>query len=146
VGQVDIEGAILTPLKIISHPKGDVRHALKASEKSFQNFGEAYFSSVLNNDIKGWKKHKKMVLNLVVVSGEIKFVIFDDRENSKTKNNFFDVTLSLNNYQRLTVPAGVWMAFQGKSDSTNLLLNLASIEHDPEEAISKDIKEISYAW
>ena len=146
MGQALLEGVSLTPLKIISHPKGDVMHALKASEKSFHEFGEAYFSSVIKDDVKGWKKHTKMFLNLIVVSGEIKFVMFDDRPDSKTKNQFFEVALSLNNYQRLTVAPGIWMAFQGKSIATNLLLNLASIEHDPTEAVSKELKEISYVW
>ncbi len=146
MGETPLDGCSLTPLKIISNPKGDVLHALKATEKSFVQFGEAYFSTVLKNDIKGWKKHKEMTLNLVVVQGEVKFVLFDDRPTSKTKNQTFEVTLSRNNYQRLTVAPGIWVAFQGRSDSTNLLLNIASIEHDPAEAITKDLKEVSYVW
>lgn len=146
MGQTKLEGVLLTPQKVIATPKGDVYHAMKASDSSFSGFGEAYFSSVNFGEIKGWKKHTRMVLNLVVVSGEIKFVIYDDRETSKTKNQFFEVRLSLNNYQRLTVPAGVWMGFQGLGQEKNLLLNIASLEHDPNEAIAQDLKDISYEW
>jgi len=146
VGEASLDGCSLTPLTIISNPKGDVLHALKASEKSFAQFGEAYFSIVLKDDIKGWKKHKEMILNLVVIQGEVKFVLFDDRPKSTTKNQTFEVILSRNNYQRLTVAPGIWVAFQGRSDSVNLLLNIASIEHDPAEAITQDLKEVSYVW
>ena len=31
-------------------------------------------------------------------------------------------------------------------DENNILLNLASIEHDPEEVISVDLNKISYEW
>ena len=72
-----MDGVTLTPLKIIPHPSGDVLHGIKSSEASFAGFGEAYFSTINQGDIKGWKKHSKMTLNLVVPKGEIQFVIFE---------------------------------------------------------------------
>jgi len=141
-----IEGLTLTPLKKIEHPKGDIYHALKCSENSFSLFGEAYFSTVIHDEIKGWKKHSKMVLNLVVPVGSIKFVVYDDRENSKSHGEFFQVIVSKDNYCRLTVPSGVWMAFQGQGTELNLLLNIASIEHDPYEAQTESIEYLNYNW
>jgi dTDP-4-dehydrorhamnose 3,5-epimerase len=141
-----IEGVILTPLKQIIHPKGDIYHGMKKSDIGFESFGEAYFSTVIKDEIKGWKKHTKMVLNLIVPTGEVEFIIFDDRKESKTYNQFFSICLSQKNYKRLTVPSGVWMAFKGIGENTNMLLNLASIEHDPSEAMTKDLSEINYIW
>lgn len=141
-----IEGLILTPLKQIVNPKGDLYHAMKKSDEGFTSFGEAYFSTVIKDEIKGWKKHTKMILNLVVPIGAVEFIVYDDRENSSTKDKFFSVVLSQENYQRLTVPVGVWMSFRGVGDELNMLLNLASIEHDPKEAITKDINQINYTW
>lgn len=135
-----MDGVILTPLKQIHHPKGDVFHAMKKSDDGYNGFGEAYFSSVNKDAIKGWKKHKEMVLNLVVPTGAIEFIVFDEK-----KEEFFSIILSQNNYQRLTISAGLWMAFRGIEES-NMLLNLASMEHDPAEAIQKEIEEISYEW
>lgn len=135
-----LNGVFLTPLKKIAHSKGDVFHAMKSSDKGFSGFGEAYFSTVQKSEIKGWKKHTKMILNIVVPIGEIEFVIYD--ENSK---EYFNIKLSQNNYQRLTIKAGIWLAFRGLSDN-NMLLNMSSIEHDPEESVNKDLDEISYDW
>lgn len=135
-----MDGVILTPLKQIHNPKGDVLHAMKRSDDGFNGFGEAYFSTIYKGDIKGWKKHLKMTLNLVVPVGEIEFVVYNERTE-----DFFSVELSQNNYQRLTVEAGLWMAFKGMSESS-ILLNIASIEHDPSEAVNLDIDEIKYAW
>lgn len=122
------------------NPKGDVFHAMKKSDNGFNGFGEAYFSTINQSDIKGWKKHTEMTLNLIVVSGEIEFVVYN--ENSKT---FFDVALSQDNYQRLTVRPNLWMAFRGLAEN-NILLNLASIEHDPSEVVILDLQEINYEW
>lgn len=129
----------LTPLKQIANPKGDIFHAMKKSDKGFDGFGEAYFTTVHQNSIKGWKKHTKMTLNLVVPVGAVEFVIYDGK-------SFYSVTLSQDNYQRLTVAPGAWMAFRGVGKEMNLVLNLASIEHDPSEAVNCDLDEIVYAW
>ena len=135
-----MDGVILTPLKQIHHPKGDVFHGMKKSDDGYDGFGEAYFSTINQDDIKGWKKHTEMTLNLIVTVGEIKFVVYDE----ETKE-FFSVTLSQNNYQRLTVKPNLWMAFQGVGEY-NMLLNLASVEHNPNEAINIDLSEINYEW
>ena len=135
-----MDGVVLTPLKQIYHPKGDIFHAMKKSDIGFDGFGEAYFSTINQNDIKGWKKHTNMTLNIVVPVGNIEFVVYDE----KTKE-FFSTKISHDNYQRLTIKAGLWMAFKGL-EKHNMLLNLASIEHDPNEAINIGIEEIKYEW
>ena len=135
-----MDGVILTPLKQIRNPKGDIFHAMKKSDDGYDGFGEAYFSTINKGDIKGWKKHSSMSMNLVVPLGEIEFVVYDEN-----KNDFFSTKLSKNNYQRLTVRAGLWMAFRGIED-INMLLNIANLEHDPSEAVNLILEEIHYEW
>ena len=43
------------------------------------------------------------------------------------------IILGASNYKRITIPPGVWYGFKGISKKENLLHNLASIEHDPDE-------------
>ena len=140
-----MDGVTITPLKIIPHPSGDVLHGMKSSEDSFFGFGEAYFSTIKQGDIKGWKKHSKMTLNLVVPKGEIQFVLFDDRDKSTTQGEFMSILLSLQNYQRLTVSPGLWVGFKGLSVE-NILLNIASIEHDPTETVNIPLDSLDFNW
>lgn len=128
-----MEGITITPLRIIQGQDGSVMHALKNLEVDFVEFGEAYFSTVKYNAVKGWKKHKKMVSNFIVPVGKILFVFYDDRTESETYNQFYEVELSTENYQRLAVQPGIWMAFKGIDKKLNLLLNISSIPHDPKE-------------
>ena len=144
--KVSIEGIVLTDLKMINHPQGDIYHAMKKSDKGFEGFGEAYFSTINKNEIKGWKKHLKMTMNIIVPVGEVTFVLFDDRENSNSVNNFFSVKLSPTNYNRLTVPPGIWHAFKGHNHDLNLILDIADIEHQPDEIIRIELDEISFNW
>lgn len=144
--KVNIDGIKLVPLKIIEVDKGNIFHALKKSDNGFSGFGEAYFSEVLENEVKAWKKHTKMIMNLIVPIGAIKFVFYDDRHGSNTYNSFYEIELSKRNYCRLVISPGLWFGFKGISKGQNLLLNISNIEHNPEECERKSINEIVYKW
>lgn len=141
-----IKDVLLTPLKRIAHPKGEVMHAMKRSSPGFAGFGEAYFSTVLPGEIKGWKRHRRVTLNLVVPVGTVRFVIFDGRANSPSFGCFNDYMLGKENYARLTIPPGLWVAFRGLDENLNMLINLADEEHDPVESDNIGIEEIHFDW
>ena len=131
-----LSGVLLSSLKIIDSEQGSVLHAIKSSSEGFQGFGEAYFSTVLQNSKKGFKCHKKMLLNLVVPVGEIEFCIVD-----LDQGKYQLVRLSRANYHRLTIQPGLWMGFKGVGEEESLLVNVANIEHDPKEALAKDLSD-----
>lgn len=133
-----MDGVTLTPLKIIPNTKGDILHAMKVTDESFNGFGEAYFSCLNQGAVKGWKKHTKMTLNLIVVFGKIKIVVFNQK-------NYYEVILSKDNYHRLTVIPGLWVSFQGLSKH-NILLNIANIAHNPNESENVDLSSFDYDW
>lgn len=146
MGAVNIEGVTLCPLRQIPVPGGDLWHALKCTDEGFAGFGEAYFTQVEPQRVKGWKRHNRYVLNLVVVVGMVKFVIYDDRDGSATRGKFQEVILSpKDNYQRLTVAPGLWMAFAGVDLSQNsMLIDFIPEVHNPEESDKKELNEIPY--
>ena len=80
-----IEGVVLTPLKQIKDERGAVFHVMKNNSDTFYSFGEAYFSKINENIVKGWKYHKEMKQNFCVPFGELKLVLFDDRVNSSSR-------------------------------------------------------------
>lgn len=142
-----IDGVTLHPLRHIPVPKGDIYHALKSTDDGFCGFGEVYFSEIKPRMTKGWKRHNRMTLNLVVVMGKIRFVIYDDRSESPTKGEFQEIILSPNqNYQRLTIAPGLWMAFHGEAEETSLLMDIIPQPHDPTEADTKDISEFDFVF
>ena len=141
-----IEGVKVSKLKIIEVHGGNVLHALKASESDFSGFGEAYFSMIDFKIIKGWKRHKKMTLNLVVPIGSIRFILFDSRVGSPTFGDITEIILSNSNYSRLKIPPMVWFGFQGMEMSTSMLLNIANIPHNKSEIEEKSLDEINFDW
>ena len=144
--QALIDGVLITPQKRILNPDGDILHALKRTGPGYIGFGEAYFSTVHTGVVKGWKRHRRVTLNLVVPVGVIRFVIYDDRSASPTAGRFADISLGGENHARLTVPPGLWLAFQGNREGQNLLLNIIDEEHDPGEADHIDLAVIPFLW
>lgn len=143
--QINIQGVELHPLKHIIVPKGDIFHALKSTDEGYAGFGEAYFSQIESGAVKGWKRHNRMTLNIIVPVGKIRFVVYDDREGSATNGKFQEVILSPeSNYQRLTLAPGLWMAFQGMDKGLSMLMDIIPEPHDPSEADRKDIEEIKF--
>ena len=128
------KGVSITPLKKINNNKGDVFHVLKCTEESFRGFGEVYCTTVHFGSFKGWKKHTRMLMNLVVLVGEVEFYFY----NELLKQSFV-IKAGQNNYIRLTVEPGLWVAFKGVEHGLNLILNIANIQHDPSESINVEI-------
>ena len=137
MGNIDgseIDGLLFTALRQIKVEGGDVLHTLKASDEGFVGFGEVYFSFVKKEFVKGWKRHNRMTLNLVVPIGEVDFFVHD-ADLGVTKK----ITLGESNYGRLTIRPGLWVAFKGKCSGNNMVVNVGSIEHDPKEVSNRPI-------
>ena len=139
---VALDDILVTPLKRIPTVGGDVIHALKNSDTGFNGFGEIYFSWVEQGAIKAWKYHQRMTLNLVVPIGEVNFVFHLENQ----KNNFRKESIGEDRYVRLSVPPGIWFGFQGGAFGHNLLMNLADMNHEPDEVLRKPVSYFDYNW
>ena len=112
-------------LKIINNQNGDI---LKFFKKNDLEIGELYFSWINKNVIKGWKRHKKFNLNIVVPYGMVKFICFNN-PNKK----IFKFEIGEKNYKRLFIPHGYWFAFMSTNNSKSLVCSLSSKIHDKKE-------------
>jgi dTDP-4-dehydrorhamnose 3,5-epimerase len=141
-----INGVFYYPLNIINTTGGSVMHAIKGFDDNFPEFGECYFSTAQAESPKAWKKHSRMICNLFVPQGEVQFVFYDNREESKDFTKIVEFKLSQGNYGRLVINPGIWFGFAGITDS--IILNVSNIKHDPNESIRLEpgTSEIPYNW
>jgi len=143
-----IDRVLVKPLKQIVDERGKVMHMLRSDDENFEKFGEIYFSVVNPGAIKAWHLHPKMALNYAVVSGMIKLVLYDNRENSPTKGELMEIFMGDNNYVLVHVPVGVINGFKGIDTKPSIVANCATIPHDPSEITRIDPfdKTIPYDW
>ena len=143
-----IHDVIITPLKTISDDRGKVMHMLRSDNEGFKSFGEIYFSTIYESAVKGWHLHKESFLNYTCVKGEVKLVLFDDREESKSKNKIQEIILSPKNYNLVTIPPKIWNGFKGLDKEESIIANCLTLPHNENEMVRKDPsdKNFNYKW
>ena len=130
---------ITTNLKQFHLVEGDVLHALKSNEEEFRGFKEAYFSTINPYKKKGWKKHLKMTMNLIVPIGSVGFTFYDAK-----KNFLKNIVIGQENYLRITVPPNIWSGFKCLSPYKSYILNISNHLHDPKEVERKPITYLNF--
>lgn len=143
-----IDGVVVTPLKRIEDARGAVLHMLRADAPHFAGFGEIYYSVVNRGVVKGWKRHTRMTLSLTVPFGGVRLGLIDGRPDSPTHGVSQIVVIDPAHYVLVTVPPGVWSAFQGLTEPPAVLANCANILHDPAEAVTVPVDQppVPFTW
>lgn len=143
-----IAGVGVKPLRQIIDERGRIMHMLREDDQGFERFGEIYFSAVLPGVIKGWHLHQRMVLNYAVITGLIKLVLYDARQQSETYGELTELFVGEGNYCLVTIPPGIWNGFKGVGLKEAIVANCATIPHDPEEIRRLDPLDASipYDW
>ncbi|MEG2171960.1 MAG: dTDP-4-dehydrorhamnose 3,5-epimerase [Desulfovibrionaceae bacterium] len=144
-----IDGAPLLDLKVIPTAGGPVMHMLRQNSPLFMGCGELYFSEVFVGAVKAWKQHSLQTQHFSVPVGQLKVVLFDDREGSNTRGQVQEILLGRpDNYRLLRIPPRLWYGFTAVGTGPALICNCADIPHDPTESLRKapDDASIPYTW
>ena len=143
-----IEGMQVIPLARIPDERGTIFHMLKRTDPHFVEFGEIYFSSVYQNVVKGWHRHRDMTLNYACAFGRVKVVVYDDRAGSATSGELVEVVLGPDNHSLVVIPPDVWNGFKGLSEPFAIVANCCTHPHDPSRSDRLDPfdNDIPYDW
>ncbi len=143
-----IQGVSIHPLQQIADDRGKVMHMLRRDDPWFERFGEIYFSLAYPGVIKGWHLHKEMTLNYAVIKGRIKLVLYDDREDSPTRNTLQEIFTGEDNYCLITIPPKIWNGFKAIGMEPALVANCATEPHDPSKIVRLEpfTDNIPYDW
>ena len=143
-----IKGVLVKPLSQIADERGKIMHMLRADEPHFEQFGEIYFSVVNPEVVKGWHIHKEMTINYAVISGTIKLVLYDPREDSPTKGGIQELYIGEDNYVLVKIPPGIYNGFKGMGTKPAIVANCATLPHRPDEIERLDpfTSDIPYDW
>lgn len=82
---------------------------------------------------KGWHPHTKMMLRYAVPWGRIKLVLYDKREDSPSCVELQKIFLGPDNYCLVTIPPHIWNGFKEIGVDPAIVVNCASIPHDPDD-------------
>jgi dTDP-4-dehydrorhamnose 3,5-epimerase len=142
-----IDGVHVVPLRRIPDERGTIFHMLRRDDAHFSAFGEIYFTSIYRDVIKGWHRHVEMTLNYACPWGRVKLVLYDDRDDSRTRGTLMEHFLGPDDYSLVVIPPGVWTGMKGM-DPVSLVANCATHPHDPArtERLDPFSPTIPYDW
>ena len=88
-----IDGVKTKTLRLIPDERGWLMEVLRCDDPEFfQKFGQVYVSATYPGIVKAWHYHKHQIDNFACITGMVKLVLVDTRDESPTKdavNEFF---------------------------------------------------------
>jgi dTDP-4-dehydrorhamnose 3,5-epimerase len=110
----------------------------------------AYQSRLYPGAIGAWSCHARTIDRLFVNQGELKVVLYDGRDNSRTAGMISELYVGDARPALVILPIGVWHGLQNLGDSDALILNFPSEAYnyaDPDHyRLPSDTTEIPYIW
>jgi len=145
-----IDGVIVKQLRLIADERGWLLEILRSDWEQFQKFGQTYITAAYPHVVKAWHMHKKQTDNMACVKGMVKLVLFDGRDESKTKNEINEFVIGEKNPLLVKVPQRVWHGFKAISEEYALIVNipteLYNYKEPDEYRLPPNTDKIPYDW
>ena len=121
-----IDGVTVKNLRLISDERGRLMEMLRADDKEFSKFGQVYVTTAYPGVVKAWHCHKLQDDNMTALSGMVKLVLYDDRDDSPTRGVVNDFFIGDHNHILLHIPRFVWHGFKCISDREAMIVNVVT--------------------
>ena len=145
-----IAESIVKELKQISDERGTLTEILRCDDLEFVGFGQVYSTTAYPGVVKAWHSHFYQRDAICCVSGMIKLVLFDEREDSPTKNDVDEYFIGERNPLLILVPKKVWHGFKCISEKEAVVVNIPTKPYNREEPdefrLPVDTDRIPYDW
>ena len=145
-----IDGVKIKKLKVIPDERGRLMEMLRCDDELFIKFGQVYMTTAYPGIVKGWHYHKKQMDNMVCVKGMMKVVLYDSRENSKTKGEINEFFIGIHNPTLVQIPNGVCHGFKCMGNEEAIIVNCPTEPYnykEPDEfRIDPFDNDIPYDW
>jgi dTDP-4-dehydrorhamnose 3,5-epimerase len=109
-----------------------------------------YQSRLFAGALGAWSCHQRTTDRLFVNQGQLKVVMYDDREGSRTKGTVMQLIAGDARPCLIVLPPGVWHGLQNVGNSDALVINCPTAAYDYKDPdhyrLPFDTPEIPYKW
>jgi dTDP-4-dehydrorhamnose 3,5-epimerase len=145
-----IDGVKVKDLRVIPDERGRLMEILRCDDEAFAKFGQVYMTTAYPGVVKAWHYHKIQIDNMAVVSGMMKLVLYDGREQSPTKGEVMEIFFGEHRPCLVTIPAMVYHGFKCISDKEAIVVNVPTEPYnrrEPDEyRVPPHDNDIPYRW
>ncbi len=145
-----IDGVKVKHLKVNCDERGNLFEILRADDDLYLKFGQAYITTSYPGVVKAWHMHKLQSDHMCVITGRVKFVLYDARESSPTYGEINELFFGDQNRMLVQIPPGIYHGFKNIGVDECHVLNLPTevYKHaNPDEYRLDPLdKKIPYNW
>jgi len=145
-----IEGVKTRKLRLIHDERGWLMEIMRRDWEEFKRFGQVYVTTAYPGIVKAWHMHKNQEDNVTCIKGMMKLVLYDGREDSRTKGEVNEFILGEKNPLLVKIPPRVWHGFTPVGNETAFFVNvpteLYNYDEPDEHRLPPDTDEIPYKW
>lgn len=145
-----IDGVVVVPLKLLPNARGRLMEIVRRSDPDVVPFEQVYLTSTYPGVVKAWYRHHRQVDQIASISGLVKLVLFDGREDSPTFSALQEIHLGELAPRLVRIPPGVWHGFQAVGFHEAFLLHLNSeaydSDHPDEDRLDPGDPRIPFVW
>lgn len=145
-----IDGVLISQLKILPNERGRLMEIQRSDDPNFPGFGQAYLTETFPGVVKAWYRHHRQVDQIASLTGLIKLVLFDGRQESPTHGSIDVINMGELAPKLVQIPTGVWHGFQALGPHSAFLLHLNTQLFDPdnrdEDRVAPDDPTMPYRW
>lgn len=127
-----IEGVKVKKLKVIPDERGKVMEILRCDDEIFEKFGQVYMTTCKPGFVKGWHYHRVQTDNFTCIKGRMRLLLYDNREDSKTKGESQEFVISLEDPVVVKIPPGVLHGFEALGDEEAIVINTVTEPYNKE--------------
>ena len=146
-----IEGVKIKKLRLIPDERGRLMELLRSDDKEFFiKFGQVYCTTTYPSVVKGWHLHRVQVDNIVCISGMLKLVLYDPREDSPTRGEINEFFIGVHNPVLVQVPSNVFHGWKCISETEAIVVNCPTEPYNynnPDQVnVDPHSGQIPYDW
>jgi dTDP-4-dehydrorhamnose 3,5-epimerase len=130
--------------------RGRLFEVLRNDDELFEDFGQAYITTVYPGVVKAWHLHEQQTDNVCLVSGLLKLVVFDPRRDSPSHGQVNEFFLGDDNRLLVQIPAGLYHGFKNIGTVEAYVLNIPTRPYNrdnpDEQRLDPHDNDIPYSW
>jgi dTDP-4-dehydrorhamnose 3,5-epimerase len=128
-----LEGVVAERAVVQADHRGTLMEAVNFDHPFWEEpVVHAYTFTVAPRRIKGWGMHKLQTDRYVVLTGQLRVVLYDGRPDSPTFHQFAEFSFADETPGFLRIPAGVWHADQNVGEAPCRVINFPTRAFDPD--------------
>jgi dTDP-4-dehydrorhamnose 3,5-epimerase len=153
---VTIHGLVFRPTRPVPHEDGHLAEVARADWAEFlaRPISQVHITTTLPGRVRAWGLHRRSADRLFVVSGLVRFAVFDDREGSETRGQVNELLVSETAPGLLIIPPGLHHGWKIIGDTPSVIINMPERMYDYEQPDALDLPwdsqaaraQIPYVW